>query len=172
MKNKFGISPMIGYVLLITFVIIISAVVYQQLKTYVPKEGLDCPDGVSLFIKDKSCQDSEIILELENNGRFDIGGYYIYASNTSSQDVATIKLSNYADGLQLLDPGIKFAGPLNSFKSGQRVIHKFNLSGTFYSQIKSIEIIPMRWQEENNRQRILSCGNAKIKEKLIGCIIT
>ena len=51
---------MIGYILLITFAIVIAVVVFQWLKTYVPKEGIACPDEVSIYIS------SIIHLPLEN----------------------------------------------------------------------------------------------------------
>jgi len=44
-KNKRGVSIVIGYVLLIAISIVISILVYQALKTYVPKEALECSDG-------------------------------------------------------------------------------------------------------------------------------
>ena len=50
--NKKGVSVIIGYVLLIAFAILISAGVYAWLKTYVPREPLNCPDGVSIFVKE------------------------------------------------------------------------------------------------------------------------
>ena len=53
-KNKKGLSVMIGYVLLVTFAIIISAIVYQQIKTYLPTEDKVCPEGVSLFCHQSS----------------------------------------------------------------------------------------------------------------------
>ena len=51
MKKK-GVSAIVGYVLLISFGVVMSVIVYSYLKTYTPKDALTCPDGVSIFLKD------------------------------------------------------------------------------------------------------------------------
>ena len=61
-KDKRGISVMVGYVLLVTFAIIISVIVYNWMQSYVPQEDLECEDGVSLIIQKYNCD-----LEIENN---------------------------------------------------------------------------------------------------------
>ena len=95
--NKKGISIIIGYVLLVTFAIILGGILYQWLKTYVPKDILKCPDGVSVFIEKVSCiniaDKLELNLTLKNNGRFAIAGYFIHATDDPSQELATIDLS-------------------------------------------------------------------------------
>jgi hypothetical protein len=100
--GKKGISIMVSYVLLIVFVIIIGAIVYQWLKTYVPAQALECPDGVSLFIKDADfdSSDSQLIITLRNNGRFNLAGYFIHATNDSNQTLPTIDLSGYLDNTE------------------------------------------------------------------------
>ena len=45
---------MIGYILLISMTIMMSIIVYQWVKTYVPKDLPDCPDGTSVMIKEIS----------------------------------------------------------------------------------------------------------------------
>ncbi len=68
------------------------------MKSYVPKDTIDCPDGVSIFITDSSCIENitdntyELRLNIKNNGRFDIGGFFIHATNSSNQTLATIDL--------------------------------------------------------------------------------
>ena len=49
-NSKKGISIMIGYILLITMSIIISGVVFQWAKTYVPADPIECPSVVSVFV--------------------------------------------------------------------------------------------------------------------------
>ena len=63
-KNKRGISIVVGYVLLVSFAVFMGVVVYQWMKTFVPKETLDCPEGTSLFIKDYTykCSTGELNL--------------------------------------------------------------------------------------------------------------
>jgi len=165
-KNKRGISIMIGYVLLVSVMIIIGLIVYQWMKTYVPKEPLECPDGVSIYIKDVFCEDNETLklnLIFKNNGRFDINGYFIYATNDSEQELATIDLSKY-----LISGGIKSANSVRFEKGvlepGEEIEQIFDIEKTEINQIYSIEIIPTRFQIKDNKKRFVSCGNAKVSE--------
>ncbi|MBA7678297.1 hypothetical protein ES703_86570 [subsurface metagenome] len=174
-KNRKGVSIIIGYVLLVTFAIIIGGVIYQWLKGYVPTDFLECPDGVSIFINEVSCTNItgglELDLTIKNNGRFDIAGYFIHATNDSSQELATIDLSKYhAEGGNKLGSAIVFTlGKKNSIKPNDEKRSIFD----YTSEIYLIEITPIRFQIEDNKQRLASCGNAKIKEQIIcgtGCV--
>ena len=89
-KDKKAVSVLIGYVLLVVFAVILAAIVYQWLRTYVPTEGLNCPDGTSIFISETSYCDNQLNLTLKNNGRFDVSGYFLHASNSSGEDIGTI----------------------------------------------------------------------------------
>jgi hypothetical protein len=168
-KNKKGISIMIGYVLLVVSAIVISTIVYQWVKTYVPKESIECPEGVSLFISDVNYQLNEESLELtlNNNGRFNIAGYFIHVSNKSdSKNIATIDLSKYTSSGE---GGVVFFGvQKNSFGPNDNPkTHSFDLSGSGIGEIYSVSIIPIRYQEEEGKKRFVSCGNAKIDEKIV-----
>ena len=164
--NKKGVSIIIGYVLLVTFAIIMGGILYQWLKGYVPKDILKCPDGVSAFIEDVGCIDHEdyfvLNLTLKNNGRFGIAGYFIHATDDPSQELATVDLSTYHfEGGNKDRSAILFSlVEDNPIKPNDRKRSRFNLS----SQIYSIEITPVRFQVENNKKRLASCGDAKVKE--------
>jgi len=166
MKNKKAISPMIGYVLLISGAIFMSVIVYAWLKTYVPKAALECPETTSIFIKNYLCNSNELQITFENNGKFNLTGYFIRATNSSEQELATIDLSS-----KLLEGGIKVGNSILFEEGNENILgpnsektHKFNL--TEIGSIYSIEIIPIRYQEQDNKMRLVSCGNAKIKEEL------
>lgn len=172
-KFKKGLSIMVGYVLLVSFAIFISIIVYQQLKTYVPKESLKCPDGVSLFVKDYSynCATSELNLTIKNNGRFSLGGYFIHATNNSSnQEIATIDVSSAINPSSLyLNPGVLFdliSENQNSLDPDGERIHLYDLSSLNIGQINLIEISPLRWQTIEERQRVVACSDAKTIEKI------
>ena len=75
-KDKKAVSVLIGYVLLVVFAVILAAIVYQWLRTYVPTESLNCPDGASIFISDANYCENALSLTIKNNGRFDLAGYY------------------------------------------------------------------------------------------------
>jgi hypothetical protein len=170
--DKRGISIMIGYILLITSAVVMSAIVYQWMKSYVPKDTIDCPDGVSIFITESSCIENiadntyELRINIRNNGRFDIGGYFIHATDNETQELATIDLSEnllfgkVSRGAVVFIPGTnKVENYLNPSDEIERV---FNSSSKLYS----IELIPIRYQVQENKKQLVSCGRAKIIENI------
>lgn len=167
-KDKRAISIMIGYILLITGAVVMGAIVFQWMKTYVPKDAIDCPDGVSLFISQSDCTEFtnnyQLRLTTKNNGRFDIGGYFIHATNSSGQDLATIDLSeSLIAGGENLSQAVIFQGWYNNFlQPGNDIPSIFNVS----SEIYTIELIPVRFQVHDNKKRIVSCSAAKIIENV------
>ena len=171
LKNKKGVSIMIGYILLITAAVVMGAIVYNWMTTYVPLDIGSCPEDVSIFVKNYSCDQTgakQLNITLKNNGKFDIGGYFIYASVDSSKDIATLNLSSYLhQGGIAVGSAILFVPRSdNPLKPGDEFISVYNLTDWTQGGIKFIEIIPSRYQESNNRKEFVSCGNAKVKEVL------
>jgi len=168
-KNKKAVSAMIGYVLLITFGIIMGVIVYNYLKTYVPKDPLDCPTGVAISLQDYSCSGNELNVTLKNNGKFNFAGFFIHASNNTNQKIATIDLSqNLLEGA---DKGKKYQnsvvlniGSNNTINPGRQTLFTFQ---NIPNNVELIEIIPARFQEQDERLRFVSCSAAKISEKII-----
>jgi len=174
--GKKGISVMVSYVLLIVFVIIIGAIVYQWLKTYVPSQALECPDGVSLFIKDADFDpfDSQLIITLRNNGRFDLAGYFIHATNSSDQELPTIDLSGYLNEVE--SPGMIFGNSVlfiaagdNFFQPGSENSYFFDIPSSI-GEPYFIRITPTRFQDVDERQRFVSCGDARAGQ-LVGEVV-
>jgi hypothetical protein len=171
-KNKKGISVMIGYVLLVSFAIIMSVIVYAWIKTYVPRDSTECPDGTSLYIRDYQydCNTNMLYLTLKNNGRFDMGGYFIYAANSTNQELATEDLSGFSTGALGYIAGnlIRFSSLSdNSFKPNDEQSHVFNLSSEpALAQIYSIRIIPARWQVKDNKKVSVTCGESATREAM------
>ena len=171
--KKRGVSVLIGYVLLVVFAVIIGGIVFTWLQSYVPAESLGCPDGTSIFIRESSFDDglSQLNLILKNNGRFDIAGFFIYATNISTQETATIDLSGYSNNNEeIFENSIVYLFGSNSIKSGDTKISTFDIPselGTLYS----ITIIPIRYQIEGNRERFVSCSNAKTENLIEGPVV-
>ncbi len=168
--KKKGMSLMISYVLLISFAIIISTIIYRQIEIYAKiKNPINCPDGVSFFIYDVNCdmESSNLTFKIKNNGRFDIAGYFIHATNKSNQELATIDLSpNLISGGSNLTKSILFS------QIGENVLNPNNeRTGVFKldNKIYSIEIVPVRYQKINNRMRFVQCGDARIRES-VSCV--
>lgn len=170
-SNKKAVSIMIGYVLLVTISIVMGIIIYQWIKTYVPSDDIECPEGVSLFIKQYiyDCNNNQLNLTLKNNGVFSLAGYFIYGSNKTDEELATIDLSNFTKlgqgkgGTVLLDTK-------NSFNPNEEIVNVFSLIDSGIGQVNSINIIPVRFQEEDNKNRFVSCGSSKIEE-LINCYV-
>lgn len=171
-RNKKGVSVIIGYVLLVAIVVVISIFVYQWLKTYIPQNALQCPSGVSVSIPSYTynCTTGVLNFTLENTGTFSISGYFIHASNQSGQ-VASVDLSPYyIGGSSISGNGILFnyynvIPPGNAVSSLNNV---FNLSKfpPFTGALTEITIIPIRYVQYNNKNMTASCGNAQISEPI------
>ncbi|MFH1325153.1 MAG: hypothetical protein ABIH49_00085 [archaeon] len=166
-KDKRGISIMIGYVLLISISIVLSIIVYQWIKTYVPTEPVKCADGVSISVSDISCVGNELSITIKNNGRFGVAGYFIYGADDSEQETASIDLSPYTPFGE--DKGsVIYLGGENSLSPGlESEPDVFDVSsiGTIYF----VEITPNRYETHNNRERFVVCGEAKIKQTVPEC---
>jgi len=162
--SKKGISIMIGYVLLISSAVFMGAIVYHWMSTYVPKEVLECDDGVSLSIEDFSCSVTELNLLLKNNGRFNIDGYFIRATNASLQETATIDISEY-NSLGKDNGAVLFQGG-SVLKPNNKTNYIFYLNTYPFNQINLVEIVPIQIQVIGNKKRLVGCSEAKIQETI------
>jgi cysteine-rich repeat protein len=165
MKNKKGVSEMVGYVLLITLAVTMSIIAYNWMKTYLPKSTAECPDGTSLFIEQAmfNASDGNLSIALKNNGRFDIAGYLIFATNSSSQTLATIDLSPYLNkdyGGTIAGNSVLFAETAeNSFAPDDEASYAFDIppaAGSLYS----VRVTPVRFEKEGNREEYTICTNS------------
>jgi hypothetical protein len=184
--NKKGISEVIGYLLLVAVSITISILVYQWLKTYVPSEALNCPDGTSVYINDYNykCSLNHDILNvtIQNNGRFSIYGFFVHISNsTKSGGLDTIDISqNILNDSGQVDTNRIYGSAVaylslatdNEFNPASSVLLSFNVTkyeNSIGTAVNNLEIIPMRLQEDsNNKKRTVSCTNAKV-DSVITC---
>jgi len=167
-KNKLGVSGMIGYVLLIGIVMAIGTFMYVFLKSYVPADDLTCPDGAAISVLSYTCVENaagtyDLNITLKNTGRFELIAYRIYATNGLDQEIATIDLSdNFVDGNVgagiIPFPGISYgtdADPLLQSFEG------------ITSKIYSIDITPsISINTEDNRKKTVVCGEARVREKI------
>lgn len=168
-ESKKAVSPMIGYILLISAAILMSTLVYVWLKTYVPKEALECPDATSLFIKNYTCSLNDLNITMRNNGNFNIAGYFIRIANVSGQELATVDLSRKLKnqfGGKIVGNSVLFSVSEegNSFTPNEEATHIFDASGT--GTIYFVELTPTRIQEQDGKTRTANCGNSKIKEEV------
>ena len=162
---------MIGYVLLIAGIIALSAIVYVWLKSYVPREAIECPEGVSIFIKESTCKEIDGIynlnFSLRNNGRFGVEGYFIKGSfDPEQQDIATKDISrnitvkgDAPEGAGIvLFPG----GVLSPTQDLNGIEFEFGAV-----PISLIEITPVTFETIEGKNKLIACGNARVKEVII-----
>ncbi len=165
-KSKKGVSIVVGYVILIALALTMSGVVYMWIKTYVPADSLNCPSGVSIFIKKSkfNSTDSTLNITIKNNGKFNLGGYFIQVTNDSSQELATIDISTYLNTSysgQILGNSVLFSVDAgNSLEPTKEASYIFDIPSTIGTPY-SLRITPLRFQEEKNRERLVSCQNAQ-----------
>lgn len=153
-----------------------SIIVYQWLKTYVPTESLECDEGTSIFISSISydCVTGDLKITVKNNGKFSVHGYFIHASDDLEEELATIDLSSdikKEGGGELYGytNSITFSGTEDNYLTPDAP-HNIRTStfdvSDYESTLVKVEIIPTRIQEVDNKERLVSCSNAKIEETL------
>lgn len=159
--SKKGLSVIIGYVLLITFAVIIGTIVYAWMNSYILTDKTECPDEVSLVVRSytEDCTKQELELEFQNKGLFNISAFKIRGSTDASKEVATIGFQPIQD--KNTDYYI-FQKPLSPDGELQ------NRTINYYAKVENninlafVEITPYVF--ENGKSYI--CANAKIKQKL------
>ncbi len=171
-KSKKAVSIIVGYVLLIVFAVVLGAIVYKWMKTYVPHEDFNCPEGTSLSIEDYNYSGGILSLSIKNNGNFNVGGYFIYASDSPNREFANLNISQMnMDSNAIIENGsIVIFGTIgeedkNSLAPKESEIDEYDLT-TISGGIYSIEIIPIRWETRNRIINLISCKDAIISEKI------
>jgi FlaG/FlaF family flagellin (archaellin) len=168
--RKKGVSIMIGYVLLVALAVTMGVVAYSWMSTYLPKSISSCPEGVSLLIKDYSCQPGgQFSITLKNNGRFDVAGYIIRAGNPS-EAVASKDISLYAtSGETKVNNVLIYSAGQNFLKAGDERASSFSVTGSGLTGVGLIEITPTRFQEEGNRKNFVICTDSVLTDLLSSC---
>jgi len=162
-SNKRGVSEVVGYVILIAIAIIISAAVFIWIKSYVPTDEIKCPDEVSIFISDYSCnlaaEPGKINLDvtIKNNGNFKIQGFFIKGTEYANRTIATYSLGqsreDYQEGALIIKEGVN---------PGKDYSYSFENVNRVYL----LEIVPARIEEINNKKVFALCSQSKVVENL------
>jgi FlaG/FlaF family flagellin (archaellin) len=82
MKNKKGVSEMVGYVLLIVIAVGLSVAVFSYLKVFVPKDKAECSSDVALVVQQVTCDTTApggtlLDVTLLNRGLFTTDAVYL-----------------------------------------------------------------------------------------------
>lgn len=155
--NKKGVSIMIGYVLLVSMAIVMSFLVYAWLKTYIPKDNLECPEDTSISIENVQCEGGILTISLKNNGLFNINGYIIrlWEGGAGGVEEQIYEKDSIGDAIE--------PNRLTTISLGGE--------GNSHS-ISYLEIVPIRLQEdEEEKTQEVICGNAKVNKEITSCLI-
>jgi len=174
MKNRRGLSQVIGYVLIIAISITMSIIVYAWLLPIIPTPDIKCAEGTSIFIKDAAyaCTPGAETLNItvQNNGNFNVNGYYIRVSNVSDQNaLAIIDISSRIKvGGNISGNSIIFNNLIYNYLTPEEPNNvrtsSFDVSG--YGRLYKVEITPTRIEEYGNKKKFVGCRNA-VKEALV-----
>jgi len=157
-KNKRGLSEIVAYAIMIAIAISLAVAVYAWLHDVInPKPALDCNEGTTVYLEGYSCSGNTLILNIKNNGGFDVSGVIVKISNDAANE-PTIALQPDASGgafpgyfqfNTLLQPGISLPAIFTNSSSGP---------------IKRISYQPFVFI---NKKKVVCSGTA-IKEPITG----
>ena len=87
--KKKAVSLMVSYVLLVVIGIAISVFVYAYLKYYLPENRKECEVDTRVIISNVSCiaSASDIRVDIENRGLFNISGVFVRFDTASGRAV-------------------------------------------------------------------------------------
>ena len=161
--NKKALSEIVAYVILITIALSMSTIVYIWLKGYLPTNQEECPDGVSIIIKDYNCTkvlSGELFLNLtiQNKGLFTTDGFVIKVNDRDGASIGLFTLKNTSEG--------KFGAKL---QPGEMYNYKYSLknniigvSSTGLTKLSFIEIQPFIYKGEQ-----IYCN--KVSSQIVKC---
>jgi len=165
-KNKKGISAIIGYVLLILLAVSLSGGVYAWLKAKIPKATEKCPEDVSLEIisLDVNEMRGNISMDLRNRGLFSINGISVrLREGLKSCQVRSIACANCTRFMTGQDQ-VMFIQKLGPQEIREVAVGYF--IGTYGCDPTEVEIVPLRVVGEGTEAVVSICENAIFKEKL------
>jgi len=161
--NKKGISVIIGYVLLITFAVVMGVIVFAWMSSYILNDEEKCSDDVSLIVSSYTytCETGKLSLEFQNKGLFNISAFKIRGSNNETRERATIRFEGTAGTDYFV-----FQKPLFPNGEKQKVVINYDKIKYPDKDLKFVEITPYIFEDGESR----ICTNAIIKQEL-GCFV-
>jgi len=151
-KNRKGIAELLAYVLLIGLAITVSILVYNWLRFYViPSSAKQCPDGVSMVIKEYNCDpvNKTINITLKNKGLFRIDGFLIKINNETDYSGKPQGLPVYLlDSVTVID----------GLYPGDEISNSWDYSQ--YERVVEVEVEPFRIEDGKE----IYCDKAVVRQ--------
>jgi hypothetical protein len=169
-KQKKGLSVVVGYVLLITISLSLSILVYTWMKRQAPVATKECPDTLSIMLQEYSCTNSlkQLNLELKNNGLYNIQGLIIKGSDSASTPTKPFEFYSSSP--------IDKIKPLNDDKNNIEYVFRDNWTtnkgvsiiltysdSEYIDGPKRISIIPLYLDDETKKV----CSQQEIKQDIV-----
>ncbi|MBS3092205.1 hypothetical protein J4466_02190 [Candidatus Pacearchaeota archaeon] len=170
-ENKKAVSEVVSYVLLIVVAISLSIIVYAWIKIQLPKEIIECPEGVSVIIKDYQCNEQNNIINItfQNKGFFSIDGTIIKISNKSNEapTISAEHVGGIGINQNLENNGFIYFTP--SLNPGLNL--KANFSYGSFNQINKIQITPFVSSKKLGEKKlyVVLCNEKKIVQDIEKC---
>ena len=121
--------------------------------------------------KVKTESGKEIICTAEE--RFNVGGFFIHISNNSDITLPTRDISTRANedfgGYKFQSSLIFNATNNNTFIPGEEIEISFDKDLDDFGRIYYVQVIPTRWQHQENILRYVSCGTVSTHKEEINC---
>ena len=173
-QDKKAVSLMVSYVLLIVIGISLAILVYYWLLPQInPEEMPKCPDNVALILASYSCDstDNTITLNLKNQGRFDIDGFFIRGTDSDNKEAIPILGLSDPDNTEITDGSYYFGSPnIAPLEPGAIYSKIFSYSFGETKELKKIQIEPFRIQEDKRgKDRVVLCDTATITQE-VSCV--
>lgn len=147
--NKKAVSEIVSYTLIIVIAVGISILVYASLKLYLPSDKQTCPDEISIIIQNAECNNSYLVLNLKNQGLFNVSALYIRMANASRTTRMQIN-----QGKEILSPQIPPGGTERWAKDVTSIV---TADGTYTVEIQPALI---------SKQKIILCERAVVTENV------
>jgi len=104
-RDKRGVSIIIGYVLLVVVAIALAVIVFSWLRGQVDDgDEAECPEGVSLIVKNIECDidGRELSFTLQNKGLFNLNGSIVRVNDRVDAEIGIYNISELE---YVLSPG-------------------------------------------------------------------
>tara|TARA_Y100000310_G_scaffold321146_1_gene378406 strand:+ start:192 stop:734 length:543 start_codon:yes stop_codon:yes gene_type:complete len=179
MKDKKAVSEVVSYVMLIVIAITLSVIVFAFLRTQVPSERTECPDSVSVIIKDYTCANKEININFQNKGNFLVDGVFIKFSDSIDSvpvnplnpigEINEITATEWQEGFfyfgkRTIPGGVSGGAPL-PLSPNRNYTQGYDY--TPITKVEKVQFQPFLSDEET--QEAIICEKAIVTQEIVNC---
>ena len=110
---------MVSYVFLVIIAVTLAIAVYAGLRAYLPREKAECPEAVSIVIKDIISNSDGVRIVFQNKGTFTVRGVIIKMSDKEEGEITYLAFPSDTGGFfGIREPGYFYFG-ISGLESGE-----------------------------------------------------